>query len=350
MKYKKTTNEFMEMFDNAKKALETSQNDISDISKKINKQLEIIHTTFTYISKKLFNMQESSFANENKIILAESDMVGGLYSMYGNNITPHLLRTPINLTNYYNSDYYMYKKNAKVLVNGEEDSDAENIVMHDSIDGKEMFFKSYGTSDACIDIKLNNGNMLSSIRMNTIEICPILEGSFNITKIEVFSPADSDNPEHVIKDISNVGNTRYILDSKTKISSIRIYFDLKYKDESTNKYILGLKHIYLLDADYSDGSYAVVKIHKKEPIKYIYNTIELTSQNSEYNDSTLEVSPLGIKYYMDYDNGSLGREITLSTRINKSYISGNTNTVYMYLPIYTSYTSITPSIECQTNE
>ena len=69
----------------------------------------------------------------------------------------------------------------------------------------------------------------------------------------------------------------------------------------------------------------------------------------QYNDSVLETKPLGIKYYMEYEDGSLSREITQSTETDTSYISGNTNTIYMYLPIYTSYTSITPNIELHTD-
>ena len=52
---------------------------------------------------------------------------------------------------------------------------------------------------------------------------------------------------------------------------------------------------------------------------------------------------------MEYEDGSLSREITQSTETDTSYISGNTNTIYMYLPIYTSYTSITPNIELHTD-
>lgn len=349
MKYKKSTSEFMEMFDNAKSSLEEAKKNVDSLSSAIDRQFDIIHSSIMYISKKISNMEENSHVDKDKIVLTEADMVGGMYSTYGCNLTPHLLRTPINLTNYNNDANYIYKKNAVVTINDEKNSEAENIIIHDSIKNKELFFESYSSDILSIDIKLNNSGMLSSIRMNTIEISPILEGSFDILKIDVFSPSDDDNPAHTIENLKDVGNTRYILDSKTKISRVHFDIKLKCKDESTDKYIFGLRHIYLLDCDYSDGSYAVIKIHKDEDIKYVYNTVRLKSQNSKYNDSVLETKPLGIKYYMEYEDGSLSREITQSTETDTSYISGNTNTIYMYLPIYTSYTSITPNIELHTD-
>lgn len=349
MKYKKSTSEFMEMFDNAKSFLKEAQESVNSLSSVIDRQLNIIHSSIMYISKKISNMKENNHVDKDKIVLTEADIVGGMYSVYGCNLTPHLLRTPINLTNYNNDVNYIYKKNAVVTINDEENNEAENIIIHDSIKNKELFFESYSSDTLSIDIKLNNGGMLSSIRMNTIEISPILEGSFDILKIDVFSPSDDDNPAHTIENLNDVGNTRYILDSKTKISRVHFDIKLKCKDESTDKYIFGLRHIYLLDCDYSDGSYAVIKIHKDEDIKYVYNTVRLKSQNSKYNDSVLETKPLGIKYYMEYEDGSLSREITQSTETDASYISGNTNTIYMYLPIYTSYTSITPNIELHTD-
>lgn len=349
MKYKKSTSEFMEMFDNAKSFLEEAQESVNSLSSVIDRQLNIIHSSIMYISKKISNMKENNHVDKDKIVLTEADIVGGMYSVYGCNLTPHLLRTPINLTNYNNDVNYIYKKNAVVTINDEENNEAENIIIHDSIKNKELFFESYSSDTLSIDIKLNNCGMLSSIRMNTIEISPILEGSFDILKIDVFSPSDDDNPAHTIENLKDVGNTRYILDSKTKIGRVHFDIKLKCKDESTDKYIFGLRHIYLLDCDYSDGSYAVIKIHKDEDIKYVYNTVRLKSQNSKYNDSVLETKPLGIKYYMEYEDGSLSREITQSTETDASYISGNTNTIYMYLPIYTSYTSITPNVELHTD-
>ena len=349
MKYKKSTSEFMEMFDNAKSFLEEAQESVNSLSSVIDRQLNIIHSSIMYISKKISNMKENNHVDKDKIVLTEADIVGGMYSVYGCNLTPHLLRTPINLTNYNNDVNYIYKKNAVVTINDEKNSEAENIIIHDSIKNKELFFESYSSDTLSIDIKLNNSGMLSSIRMNTIEISPILEGSFDILKIDVFSPSDDSNPAHTIENLNDVGNTRYILDSKTKISRVHFDIKLKCKDESTDKYIFGLRHIYLLDCDYSDGSYAVIKIHKDEDIKYVYNTVRLKSQNNKYNDSALETKPLGIKYYMEYEDGSLSREITQSTETDVSYISGNTNTIYMYLPIYTSYTSITPNIELHTD-
>ena len=349
MKYKKSTNEFMEMFDDAKSSLEEAKKNVDSMSSAIDRQLDIIHSSIMYISKKISNMEENSHVDKDKIVLTEADIVGGMYSTYGCNLTPHLLRTPINLTNYNNDTNYIYKKNAVVTINDEKNSEAENIIIHDSIKNKELFFESYSSDILSIDIKLNNSGMLSSIRMNTIEISPILEGSFDILKIDVFSPSDDDNPVHTIENLNDVGNTRYILDSKTKISRVHFDIKLKCKDESIDKYIFGLRHIYLLDCDYSDGSYAVIKIHKDEDIKYVYNTVRLKSQNSKYNDSVLETKSLGIKYYMEYKDGSLSREITQSTETDTSYISINTNTIYMYLPIYTSYTSITPNIELHTD-
>lgn len=345
MKYKKTTNDFMEMFDNANSTLETAQSNISTLSKTLKKQLEILQYSTDYISQKLNTLNKFTQGNNNKIVFADANIVAGLYSTYGVNITPHLLKTPINLTNYSTGANYIFKDNITVTVNGVEDDDFKDALKHDTISDKETFFKKYSDNDLYINISLQTGNMLSSIRMNTLEFYPVFDGSFDIESIDIYSPADSNNPAHAISNITNVGRTRYILDSKTKVSKISIHIKLKYKDEALDKYIFGLKHLYLLDADYSSGSYAIVKITKDEAMKYIYNTFRLESQNSTYNNVDLSTSDLDVQFYLDYDNGVLSREVTLSSETSLSYISNNSKTVYMRLPIYTVYTSVTPKIE-----
>ena len=350
MKYKKTTSDFMEMFDNANSALETAQSNISTLSKTLNKQLGILQYSTDYISQKLNTLNKITQGNNNKIVFADADIVAGLYSTYGANITPHLLKTPINLTNYSTGTNYIYKDNVTVAINDVEDTDFKDALKHDTISGKETFFKKYSDSDLYIDINLQTGNMLSSIRMNTIEFYPVLDGSFDIESIDVYSPADSSNPAHTVSNITNAGRTRYILDSKVKVNRIRIHIKLKYKDEALDKYIFGLKHLYLLDADYSSGSYAIVKITKDQVIKYIYDTFKLESQNSAYNNVDLDASNMDVQFFLDYDNGVLSREVTLSSETNLSYISSNAKTVYMKLPIYTVYTSVTPKIELDTTE
>lgn len=348
MKYKKTTSDFMEMFDNANSTLETARSNISALSKTLNKQLEILQYSTDYISQKLNTLNKITQGNSNKIIFADADIVAGLYSTYGANITPHLLKTPINLTNYSTGTSYIYKDNVTVTINDVEDTDFKDALKHDTISGKETFFKKYSDSDLYIDINLQTGNMLSSIRMNTLEFYPVLDGSFDIESIDVYSPADSSNPAHTISNITSVGRTRYILDSKIKVSRVHIHIKLKYKDEALDKYIFGLKHLYLLDADYSSGSYTIIKITKDQAIKYIYSTFKLESQNSTYNDADLDASNMDVQFYLDYDNGVLSREVTLSSDTSLSYISSNTKTVYMKLPIYTAYISVTPKIELDT--
>lgn len=338
----------MEMLDNANSTLENTQLNISALSKSLNKQLEILQYSADYISQKLKSLSKITQGNNNKIVFADANIVAGLYSIYGTNITPHLLKTPVNLTNYSTGTSYIYKNNATVTINDVEDNDFKEALKHDTISDKEIFFKKYSDGDLYIDINLQPGNMLSSIRINTIELYPVLDGSFDIESIDVYSPADSSNPAHTISNITNVGRTRYILDSKIKISRIHMHIKLKYKDESLNKYIFGLKHIYLLDADYSSGSYAIIKITKDEAIKYIYDTFRLESQNSTYNNVDLTASSMDVQFYLDYDNGVLSREVTLSTETNLSYMSNNSKTVYMKLPVYTVYSSVTPKIELDT--
>lgn len=52
MKYKKSTSEFMEMFDDAKSSLEDAQENVNSLSSAIDRQLNIIHSSIMYISKK----------------------------------------------------------------------------------------------------------------------------------------------------------------------------------------------------------------------------------------------------------------------------------------------------------
>ena len=45
MKYKKSTNEFMEMFDDAKSSLEEAKKNVDSMASAIDRQLDIIHSS-----------------------------------------------------------------------------------------------------------------------------------------------------------------------------------------------------------------------------------------------------------------------------------------------------------------
>lgn len=347
MIYKKETSEFMNSFDKANEILSTAVSTITDIKNTIDKQLKLITVSNMYFNDKISAINSTEKLSSNKIVLVEAEKVMGLYDEYGISLLPHLSKTPVNICNFYTGDEYIFKDNINITINGNEDTELKNILIHDSINSKEIYFNEYDTNEIIIDIKAPSAGILGSMKMNTIEIHPYLAGSFDIKSIDVYEVGEDSEPAHQITDIVSVARARYVLDSRVTLSHITFTIKLKYRNPETNKYVFGLKHIYLLDATYDESSYAVIKITKDTDIEYIYNRVYLGYQGASH--AQFDADDLGIKFYAACDNGILSREITLSTDADPSYISSNTKTVYMYLPIYTSYISVTPDIRTNIN-
>ena len=347
MKYKKETSEFMDSFDEANNKLNLAVSTITDIKNTVEKQLQLITISNMYFNDKMLAINTAEKLSSNKIVLTEAEKILGLYDEYGISLLPHMSETQVNICNFYTGDENIFKDNINITINGKEDITLKNILMHDSIDRKEIYFNEYDTDEIIIDIKTPSTGILGSMKMNTIEIHPYLVGSFDIKSIDVYEVGEDSEPAHQISDIVSAARSRYVLDSRVTLNHITFTIKLKYRNPETNKYVFGLKHIYLLDATYDESSYAVIKITKDTDIEYIYDRVYMNYQSARH--AQFDTESLGIKFYAACDNGILSREISLSTDTDPSYISSNTKTVYMYLPIYTSYISITPDIRTNVN-
>lgn len=341
MIYKKDSSELMEIFDKANNKLEKAQDSIITTGDAIKKRLVLLNSEYEYLMQAMMEIKSKTEAGNisNKIIFSGTETYG-LFDSYGLSIHPRFAKAPQNIFNFMASTGPIFKNNMTVKVNGVEDSDYTNMLMHDSIDNKDYAIKEYDSDILTIEIAVKQGNTLGDLLLNVLEIQPFLIGSFNIESFDIYE-AGMTTPTHGLDNIKNVSPCRIILDEKATLSKIVFNIKLLYKN-SAGKYLFGLKHLYFLNADFEKENYIIAKIEKNKTIDYIYEDVVIHSQYGQNNSTTAKM--LGIEFYLSYENGTLSRQIETSTEINPNYISANSKYIYMKVPVSISFMAITPDI------
>lgn len=223
----------------------------------------------------------------------------------------------------------------------------KEALKHDTIQGKEYAIQEYDEPDLTVVISPNLKAPLGSLSFNMLEIMPFLPGSFNIEKIEVFSRDNLNiSAQELSSGIIRTGTQRIILDEKTELGKIVLTIRLLYKN-SEGKYLFGLKHLYLLEADFQDDSYVVVRADRIRNISYIYDDVVLKTQFG--TDTQVSSTEYGITYYASFDGDLLDQELEVSTPTDLNYLAANIRTVFIRVPVTTSMTALTPQISTNTN-
>jgi hypothetical protein len=266
----------------------------------------------------------------------------GEFDSYGETIHKKLLKAPRDIFNLKTTRGYLPKDNiSKVTVNGEESSAVRESLKQESIDGREYSIQEYTSNTLVITIEPNLKAPLGSLKMNMIEICPFLPGSFNIESLELYSKDDLEYPAQEIPNgIPEVGSRRIIFDSKTDVGKIVMTVKLLYKNNA-GKYPFGLRHLYCQEANYKEDSYVVVRVDKPDYIAYINDAVTLKNQNGAAKISSKEYD---IKYYSEYRGNMPVHEIEPSAMGSPNYISLNAMTCFIVVPITAPLVSFTPNI------
>lgn len=344
---KPTTSEVMDIFNAAAKKAETLHGEINSTKELLSNKMSILAHQLEYLNHQASTLSNVTGSAEGKIVFADADKAGN-FDQFGLTIHPKLLKTPRNLFNFRSTTGYLFRDNVKILANDSEDADLTEALKHDDIADKKYSIKEYDDSEIKLEIQADTSAVLGSMNFNVIEIMPFLPGSFNVESITVYPKDDINTASHELDNgIVNVGNQRIILSEKTEVARLVIKIRVLYKN-ANGKYPFGLKHLYLLDADFDALSYVVVREDRKSEISYIYDEVALKNQFG--TDTTASSTEYGIKYYASYDGeDTFEQELEVSKPTDLSYISINTKTVFVYIPVTTSLTAINLNISTDEN-
>lgn len=343
MIYKASSSDMMDIFNNAKSEIEKTNANIEILKNNISDKINILTNEYEYLLQAIvdINNKQKEGNISDRIVFSKSDELYGEYDIYGTTVHPKLSKTPKNIFNYIGSNGAVFKNNCTVYVNNVIDDDYKYILMHDTINNKKTFIKEYDEENLKLEFVVTDMG-LGDTNMNMIEIAPFMSGSFDINNISIYVYNAGDGElSQILTNIKSVSKSRYIFTDAIKMHKITIDIKLKYRN-SNNKYIFGLQHLYFLKANFVSDSNIIFKIDKHDYISYIYDDASIHTQYGDFDVSFISEEA---EVYREYNNGVLSHQINFSTNINPEYISSNTKTLYVKMPINTSLISILPKID-----
>ena len=345
---KLTTKEIMDIIDSSEEKIESLDNSVTSIQSELEKKLAVITEQTEYNSYQLENLRNSTNNNdEGTSIMLTDERIEGTYMKYGSSVHPAWVSEPTNVMNFQTAVGPIYKDNAEVIVstNNEKDMNlsigATDMLMHDAVKGKEPYLLKLNGDEVTIDIKINPGDLLGATSFNVIEVLPYLPGSFDITRIDVYTMLDfktgSSVPSIIKGDaIPDAGATRIFLDSTAELYRCVMHCKLNYTD-ADGRHPFGLKHIYFLNANVNPNSSIIAPVTKNSYIDWISEDITIRDQNGvRQTTCTAE----GIKIYSSNVNGELGNEIATTKGIAQNSLARNVKTIYVFMPVKKSISSI----------
>ena len=339
---KLTSEQFMNILEEAQESISSTKDKVNDIKNKAEAKINLINNIIDYNQYRIDKMlARDKTASSTKFLLIDSDEKSGSYSEYGIEVHPKIKKST-NVLNFATPDGYVYKNNATVSINKVEDVSYNNMLIHDTIADKDCFFKEYDTDFLEIQVTINPTALLGSTKTNIIELMPYLPGSFNINDVQIFTMQDYKTMEENVptytinQGMLSAGSTRIFLENKLDIWKIIFHVTLKYKNQA-NKYPFGMKHIYLLNADMVTDSYINIRAETDNVIKYISEDLIITDQYGE-RESTCEKE--GIKLYANNNGGELSYEIMTSKGLTLNALTKNTREFFIHIPLNKSIISI----------
>lgn len=284
----------------------------------------------------LLSLIESGVLNEhrNKIICGRTDIIQGVYDKFGSTIHPQFLKAPTDVFNFKTTSGYSFKDNAVVTVNDIIKPKYTAMLMHDSIASQDIFFEEYDTPVLDIRIRVNPGELLGTTAFNLLEIVPFIPGSFDITKLDIYSlqgyyvgdvSADSSMPGQIRK----LGVSRLLIDQTINLYELRLNVYINFRN-SNGKYPFGIKHLYFLNANFNPNSYAVFKVTENNFIDTVSEEITVTDQTGTVDSTCKEER---IELFINWQDGVGIDSITTSKGLTSNPLTKNTKSFFVYYPI-----------------
>jgi hypothetical protein len=352
MKQTLSSQEYNELFKNARDTFDAEMAKRTVALNNMGKKLEIIECANEFIELELMNSTFTKDISSSQVAVFNANNLGGSYNQYGATVHPKFKNEPIDIFNLkLTSGNTMFKnslscttslENTKKVNEDEapitvEDDSYVNLIMSDNSLEKEIIFNKLTRDKITLSYVLDNTIALGAARFNVIEIDPYLYGAYSIESINIYSLNQVDGtistePIASIGTIENIGKIRVILDDKVKFSKVDITFRINFNivENNINKYPFGLKHIYFYEADFIDDSYVILPIRANDYFEYIQNDIIMYQGGSKI-ETTCDY--YNIELYTDYVNDTLTGRVYTSSDAQSNRITKNTKVLYAKIPL-----------------
>lgn len=338
---KPSTSAVMAQFKEDVEKIETLRTSVNKMQSELEDKINILDIQYEYALSSLLNLSGSTTKLEDKILFNEVEK-RGRFDSFGMSVHPKLAKAPRNLFNIQTTKGYLFKNNMKVSVNGVYDDDFKEMLKEESISSKKAVIKEYAEDTIKLTIEMNTKASLGSLACNVLELAPYLPGSFNIAAINVYSKDNMQFPAQTFeREITRVGAQRIILSEKVEVGKIELDIKLLFKN-AKGRYPFGLQHLYLLEANFLNDSYVVVRLNKSDNVAYIYDSLTVKTQFGESSSET--VDDWGVTFWAQFDGEVLSHQLEVSTKMNPSYLSSNLKTIYIRMPLNTAITAIMPKL------
>ena len=335
MIYKDSNIDFYNILNQANNNLKETKESINIIKDDLEEKIKLIKLKQDY-EQYLNTITSNNVFKEyefNKLFCQDLN-ISGDYITYGSCIHPSFITNPDNIFNFINhNEVGFFRKDVFVKINNVYEEYNNNILKHDSISDKKVFYKEFNSKNITLEIGIDKNNPLGRTVFNTIEFDPYLEGSFSIDNLTIY-PRNSTNSEDIItiNNIKNITKERYILKEKVDFEKITMDISLNYSININNEYIYPfvLNHIYFYNANYKNNSKIYTKLSCDKNISYVKDNAILKTQDGEEDISLTDEE---IKLYADYVNGEYNFEIYPSYDNNIFQIPKITKDVFINMPL-----------------
>lgn len=343
---KLTSHELNNIFNSSTDKLEALTTDIKNIKSNFNKTMKLLRYELQYTEEEINKLKniESAYGSINtteqsRYMTSLITDIPSKYIQFGAVVTPLFKKTPVNVFNVITiaDEEAFYRDIALVRINESIKPEYVNILKHDNITNKELFFEEIINNDCItIEVELDSSKTFGRTDFNVIEIDSFLNGSYDIESIKIYTSNNEEVFEEY-KDFKNSGKSRIILNKTYDFIKVRFTIKINYNStiENSKIYPFALKHIYFYKADFSTDSYSIVKINRNDYIDTIDDEIILVSPNAAVKSS---ITNEGIELYLncnieDNDKVVLMNKIEPSQNQSIKPISINVKTIYAKIPL-----------------
>jgi len=341
-----SSKQIMNLLDDARNRIGALEDDAATMKLNMDSRLSVIRNIQEYEEKQMKELTSLVdkgrwIEQANKIVLVRSDIVEGVYDIFGSTVHPKFLKEPNDIFNFKTVGGYSFKDNAVVSIDGIIKPRYKAMLMHDSITGQDICFDEFDNNRIELSVKINPGELLGTTEFNVIEIMPYLPGSFKIESLDIYSLQsyymNDDNPDSSMPgEIKNVGVCRLLTDDKYNLYELKMKITLNFKN-SNGKYPFGLKHLYFLNAEMNTESFVVCKIKQNKYIDTISEELTVVDQTGIVETTCREEN---IELFTDYASGIGIDAIATSKGLTNNPIPRDIKEFYMKYPIQRSTVSV----------
>jgi hypothetical protein len=332
---KTSSQELNDILTNANEKIAEVNSKIDTIKSDLHEKLMIMKYETDYVNDCLYKLRAGTYTKDGTMKSLIS-VFNNKYDSYGSVVHASFIKEPVNVFNLKvtGTGEVFFRDDMKVTVNGQTDDKYKSILKHESLT-RDIFFEELTSPDVNITIETLEANkMLGPTRFNMIEIDSFLNGSYDITEMNIYSlNADGTmNTTPAKYSYPDVGKLRAILPEKVSFYKIEMKIKLKYKTKKNDIdiYPFGIKHLYLYDADFQPESYAILTLESDKNIASVHEDIRV-KDTAGVRASTFTEE--GIEVFVDNNNGVLDTPVPTSTANQLNIIARNVNILYVKIPL-----------------